>query len=109
MSTPSQAVMATAPATAPGQPVRYDVGLLTDHDVYLFNEGTHHRLYDKLGAHEMTAGGVGGTCFAVWAPNAERVTVMGDFNGWNNASHDLRPRGSSGIWPGVVAALEHGP
>jgi len=108
MSTTSQAVMTTAPETAPGQPVRYDVGLLTDNDVYLFNEGTHHRLYDKLGAHEMTAGGVRGTCFAVWAPNAERVTVMGDFNGWNNASHDLRPRGSSGIWQGFVPGLEHG-
>src|SRR5260370_532773 len=60
MSTPSQAVMTTAPETAPGQPVRYDVGLLTDHDVYLFNEGTHHRLYDNLVANELTGGGEGG-------------------------------------------------
>src|SRR5438309_12117325 len=73
----------------PTNPVRQDFSLLTDHDLYLFNEGTHYRLYDKLGAHVVTHDGVKGTYFAVWAPNAEAVSVMGDFNGWNRDSHPL--------------------
>ena len=76
------------------------VSLLTDDDVYLFNEGKHFRLYDKLGAHTVTHGSERGTYFAVWAPNAERVSVIGNFNGWNKASHALHPRGQSGIWEG---------
>jgi 1,4-alpha-glucan branching enzyme len=92
----------------PRQPVEYDVTLLTDQDLYLFNEGTHHRLYDKLGAHPLTADGVAGTYFAVWAPNAEHVFVMGDFQGWNKASHPLRPRGSSGVWEGFVPGVGPG-
>ncbi len=62
-------------------PVRYDVSLLTDDDLYLFNEGNHYRLYEKLGAHVVTRDGVEGTYFAVWAPDAENVSVIGDFNG----------------------------
>jgi 1,4-alpha-glucan branching enzyme len=73
-------------------------GVLTDDDLYLFNEGSHYRLYEKLGAHP----GPWGTAFAVWAPNAERVSVIADFNGWNPDSHPLVARGSSGIWEGVV-------
>jgi 1,4-alpha-glucan branching enzyme len=76
------------------------VSLLTDHDLYLFNEGSHFRLYDKLGAHVVTADGVEGTYFAVWAPDAERVFVIGNFNGWKKETHPLRPKGSSGIWEG---------
>jgi len=68
----------------------------------MFNEGSHFQLYDKLGAHAMTVDGVEGTYFAVWAPSAEQVSVMGDFNGWDKASHPLRPRGQSGIWQGFV-------
>ena len=63
--------------------------LLTDQDLYLFNEGTHLRLYEKLGAHPGTWEGEPGTHFAVWAPNAERVSVVGDFNGWNPAGDPL--------------------
>ena len=92
----------------PTNPVRYDFSLLTDHDLYLFNEGTHYRLYDKLGAHVVTHDGVKGTYFAVWAPNAEAVSVMGDFNGWNRDSQQLRPLGSSGIWQGFLAGLGEG-
>jgi 1,4-alpha-glucan branching enzyme len=85
--------------------VQHQLSLLTDDDIYLFNEGSHYRLYDKLGAHLTTSEGVPGTYFAVWAPNAEAVYVMGDFNGWNHNSHPLRPKGGSGIWEGFVPGL----
>ena len=79
--------------------------LLTDNDLYLFNEGSHFRLPDKLGAHVVSYEGTSGTHFAVWAPNAGQVFVIGDFNGWNKNSHRLRPKGQSGIWeeffPGI--------
>ena len=84
--------------------MRYDVTLLTDQDLYLFNEGNHFRLYEKLGGHFLGSGSDPGTCFAVWAPNAEEVSVMGDFNGWDNRTHPLRPRGASGIWEGFSRA-----
>lgn len=88
--------------------VRYDVSLLTDTDLFLFNEGTHYRLYEKLGAHSITVDGTEGTYFAVWAPDAEQVLVTGEFNGWNKSSHPLRPRGSSGIWEGYIASAPLG-
>src|SRR5262245_62564480 len=82
-----------------------DFTLLSDHDLYLFNEGSHFRLDEKLGAHPLRVDRVDGTYFAVWAPNAQSVSVVGNFNGWNDASHPLRPREQSGIWeafyPGV--------
>jgi 1,4-alpha-glucan branching enzyme len=89
-------------------PVRFDVTRLTDEDLFLFNEGTHCRLYEKLGAHPTNAGGESGTSFAVWAPNAEAVSVIGDFNGWDRRSHGLRPRGSSGIWEGFIGGVGPG-
>jgi 1,4-alpha-glucan branching enzyme len=83
--------------------------LLTDHDTYLFKEGSHFRLYDKLGAHPITVNGAAGTLFAVWAPNAERVSVVGDFNGWKPGAHPLGPRwDGSGIWEGFIPGLEKG-
>ena len=83
--------------------------LLTDHDIYLFKEGTHFRLYNKLGAHLTTVDGIDGTFFAVWAPNAERVSLVGDFNGWDQASHPLTPRqDDSGIWEAFVPGLGQG-
>jgi 1,4-alpha-glucan branching enzyme len=85
-----------------------DMTLLTDDDLYLFNEGSHLRLYEKLGAHPMTVNAKEGTHFAVWAPDAERVSVIGDFNGWSKKSHPLRPRGQSGIWEGFVAGVGKG-
>jgi 1,4-alpha-glucan branching enzyme len=89
-------------ATAPSDPVLYNIGPLTDDDIYLFNEGSHFRLHEKLGAHPMNAKGEEGTHFAVWAPEAKGVFVMGDFNGWKKTSHPLRPRGASGIWEGFI-------
>jgi 1,4-alpha-glucan branching enzyme len=92
----------------PTPPVDYSVSLLTDTELYLFNEGNHHRLYDKLGAHPLSIGGAAGTYFAVWAPNAREVSVIGDFNGWDRASHRLRQRGVSGIWDGFIRGIGDG-
>ncbi|MBO0887080.1 MAG: 1,4-alpha-glucan branching protein GlgB, partial [Acidimicrobiales bacterium] len=79
---------------------RHDVSLLTDDDLYLFNEGTHSQLASKLGAHPLPD--AGGTYFAVWAPSARSVSVVGDFNGWDDHASPLRLRASSGIWEGLV-------
>lgn len=90
------------------RPISYDVTLLTEDDLFIFNEGNHFRLYEKLGAHVLTAAGVAGTYFAVWAPDAEQVFVIGDFNQWDKSSHPLRPRGQSGIWEGFIPGLGPG-
>src|SRR4030042_698641 len=89
--------------------IRHDVSLITDHDIYLFKEGNHFKLYDKLGAHPVTVDGKQGTLFAVWAPNAEKVSVIGDFNGWKKKSHPLTVRwDGSGIWEGFIPDIRHG-
>ena len=89
-------------------PVRTDVTLLSKDDLYLFNAGSHVRLYEKLGAHSITENGTPGTYFAVWAPNAERVFVMGTFNDWEPASHPLHQREQSGIWEGFLPGVGKG-
>ncbi len=89
-------------------PIRYDISLLTADDLYLFNEGNHFRLYDKLGAHILEPEGQTGTYFAVWAPGAAKVFVMGDFNHWKKTSHPLVPRGQSGIWEGFIPGVGQG-
>jgi len=105
--------MATTPTknTKPRdiQPAQKGVSLLTEHDIYLFKQGRHFRLYDKLGAHVQAAEGVAGVHFAVWAPNARRVAVIGDFNGWRAEAHPLFPRqDDSGIWEGFIPGVSHG-
>jgi 1,4-alpha-glucan branching enzyme len=87
---------------------RTPISPITDDDIYLFNEGTHVRMYEKLGSHPMTADGVTGTHFAVWAPAAGRVCVVGGFNDWNADAHELRPRGASGIWEAFIPGVESG-
>ncbi len=88
--------------------------MLTEQDIYLFREGTYFRAYDKLGAHLVTGDAVrgpdgAGTHFAVWAPNAARVSVVGDFNHWRPDAHALEPRGdSSGIWSAFVPGVRAG-
>ena len=82
---------------------------MTEHDVYLFKEGSHLRLYERLGSHPGIADGVAGCWFGVWAPNAARVSVVGDFNGWNRTSHRLGVRGDgSGVWECFVPGAKHG-
>ena len=83
-------------------------GLLTPFDLHLFNEGKHIRLYEKFGAHVTELDGRRGTYFALWAPNAERVSVVGDFNGWNRDSHPMNPRESSGVWEAFLPELDRG-
>lgn len=82
--------------------------MLSDVDLHLFNEGTHLQLYRCLGAHPQTIDGVEGVVFGVWAPDAEEVSVVGDFNQWQPGVDRLRPRGSSGIWEGFVTAARPG-
>ncbi|MFC2041259.1 1,4-alpha-glucan branching protein GlgB [Chloroflexota bacterium] len=82
--------------------------LLAEDDLYLFNEGSHFRLYEKLGAHPLTVNNQKGTYFAVWAPDAKQVSVIGDFNGWDRACHYLQPKGQSGIWEGFVPGVGKG-
>jgi 1,4-alpha-glucan branching enzyme len=87
--------------------VRHDVSLFTDEDIYLFKEGNLFHLYNKLGSHLLTAGSVKGAYFALWAPNAKKVSVIGDFNGWNKDTHHLMPRwDSSGIWEGFIPGIK---
>jgi 1,4-alpha-glucan branching enzyme len=82
--------------------------ILGDLDVYLMAEGTHHRLYERLGAHPRSLEGVDGVAFAVWAPHAARVSVVGEFNGWDGRRHPMRKRHESGVWELFVPALERG-
>ncbi|HEX2913611.1 MAG TPA: 1,4-alpha-glucan branching protein GlgB [Chloroflexia bacterium] len=81
---------------------------LTDYDLYLFGEGNHFRSYEKLGAHLTEMNGVKGVVFAVWAPNAQRVSVVGDFNNWDGRSLPMRRHGSAGIWDLFVPGLQEG-
>jgi 1,4-alpha-glucan branching enzyme len=93
---------------APTRPPDKRTSLLTDFDLYLFNEGTHARVYEKLGAHVTIVDGAAGVSFAVWAPNADAVSVIGDFNHWDPSATPLRARRSSGIWEGFVPGLKQG-
>ncbi len=89
--------------------VRYDVSRFTVHDIYLFKEGNLLRLYNKLGSHVMNVEGKAGVYFAVWAPNAKVVSVLGDFNGWNTESHVLSLKDDdSGIWEGFIPKIKKG-
>ena len=88
--------------------------MVSDYDQHLFNEGRHHRIYDVLGAHQREIDGASGVHFVVWAPNARRVSVIGDFNHWDGRRRPMRSLGSSGLWelflpglgPGTVYKFE---
>ena len=79
-----------------------------DLDLQLLGEGTHYQLYDKLGAHPATVHGVVGTVFAVWAPNATRVSVVGDFNHWDGRCHSMRRHAKQGVWEVFVPGVGEG-
>ena len=82
---------------------------LTDYDIHLINEGTHFKLYEKLGSHKMVRDGVQGYYFGVCAPNAESVSVIGHFNNWDKQRNPLSVRwDSSGIWEGFIPGLSNG-
>ena len=82
--------------------------VLTDFDLHLLSEGTHYRAWEKLGPHRITIGAVTGVHFAVWAPNAQRVSVIGDFNHWDGRVHVMRRLVPSGIWEIFVPELKDG-
>src|SRR5262245_56108316 len=84
------------------------MSLLSDHDLYLFNEGSHIRLYQHMGAHLGVRDGTAGAYFAVWAPNAEKVYVTGGFSGWDKTGFEMYARGQSGIWEAFVPNVEPG-
>jgi 1,4-alpha-glucan branching enzyme len=82
--------------------------LLSDYDLHLLGEGTHYLNYEKLGAHVREVEGVKGVHFAVWAPNAQRVSAVGEFNSWDGRVYPMRSRGSSGIWEIFIPDLTEG-
>jgi len=88
-------------------PYRFPAAL-SDFDLHLLGEGTHYKSYEKLGAHWAEMEGVGGVVFALWAPNARRVSVVGDFNRWDGRRHPMRGRGGTGIWELFLPGLGEG-
>ncbi len=84
------------------------VRVLTEFDLHLIGEGSHYKKYEKLGAHVMKVEGVSGVHFSVWAPNAKKVSVIGDFNGWNSEAHPMSSVGQSGIWETFVPGIGEG-
>ncbi len=97
--------------TGAGETIRFRdpycfLPMLGQLDMQLIAEGNHHQIYNKLGAHIIDVGGVRGTLFAVWAPNAKRVSVVGEFNQWDGRRHQMRVRGASGVWEIFIPGLE---
>ena len=82
--------------------------LLTDFELHLFREGTFYRAYETMGAHLRTVDGIAGVHFVLWAPNAARVSVVGDFNSWDGRRHPMTSRGASGLWELFIPDLESG-
>ncbi len=80
---------------------------LTEYDIYLFSEGNHHRIYEKLGAHPTTMQGVTGVYFATWAPNAQKIAVIGDFNQWDSQHHPMQYR-DNGLWERFIPEIKTG-
>src|SRR6185437_1957581 len=81
---------------------------ISDFDLHLFNEGSHRRLYDRMGAHITTQGGKRGVHFAVWAPQASAVSVIGDFNDWDPKKGSMKALGTSGVWALFIPGIDQG-
>lgn len=81
---------------------------ITKDDCYLFGEGTHYEIYEKLGAHVTEIDGVKGTYFAVWAPHATNVSVIGEFNNWIGYDHNMKMENDSGIWELFISGVDEG-
>ncbi len=103
-SKPEQTSITPAGSTAEPSAIT----LLSSDDLHFFNEGTHLHLYEKLGSQPLVTEEGAGTYFAVWAPDAESVAVIGDFNGWDKRKNLLQPKGSSGIWEGFILGVGKG-
>ncbi|GAB4229917.1 MAG: 1,4-alpha-glucan branching enzyme [Elainellaceae cyanobacterium] len=88
-------------------PYAFRSPLMTEYDIYLFGEGNHHRIYEKMGSHVTEIDGVKGVYFAVWAPNARNVSVLGDFNHWDGRHHQMRITGN-GVWELFIPGLAYG-
>jgi 1,4-alpha-glucan branching enzyme len=82
--------------------------IITEYDLHLFNEGNHHKIYEKLGAHIINIKGISGTLFSAWAPCAQRVSVVGNFNQWDGRRHQMRYLGNSGIWEIFIPGIGQG-
>ncbi len=82
--------------------------LISDYDVHLFAEGNHYKIYEKMGAHPLEMNGKKGVHFAVWAPSAEAISVIGDFNNWNGEANPMKPIAGSGIWATFVPGINAG-
>mgnify|MGYP002777969407 CR=1 FL=1 len=107
--TPVAPAPVEAPAAPPALKAVEPYSRFSEFDIHLFRTGKHYRLYEKMGSHVVENHGVVGTYFAVWAPNAKYVAVIGNFNGWNRGSHPLYVRlDSSGIWEGWIPAIGNG-
>ncbi|MFN8388979.1 MAG: 1,4-alpha-glucan branching protein GlgB [Bdellovibrionota bacterium] len=88
--------------------MKQQIGWLSDYEMHLFSEGTFYRSFERLGAHVVERNGVRGTQFCVWAPNARRVSVAGDFNNWDESSHPLESVGETGCWSGFIPGVGSG-
>lgn len=89
--------------------IHYNLSLFSELDIYLFKQGNHTKLYNKMGSHKVTHNGLDGIYFALWAPEAKDVLVIGDFNNYNTSSHPLQLRGDgSGIWEGFIEGIDEG-
>ncbi|HEU5478245.1 MAG TPA: hypothetical protein VFU90_00355, partial [Candidatus Tumulicola sp.] len=95
-------------SAAPGPPAANSGRIVTDYEAYLFGEGHWLRAWEKMGGRPAELDGVRGYSFVLWAPNARRVSIVGDFNGWDGRAHPMRNLGASGLWEGFVPGLGEG-
>ncbi|MFH1076266.1 MAG: 1,4-alpha-glucan branching protein GlgB [Pseudomonadota bacterium] len=89
-------------------PYSFPLSHVTNYDIYLFNQGTHYRIFEKLGAHTIRINDIPGIHFAVWAPNAIRVSIVSDFNKWDGRVHQMKRLGRSGIWALFIPEIDDG-